>query len=58
MKGIKKFVKDESGAVMVMFTVVSDYLSTTALSSSGMFYYQKSRQQTALDSAALAAAKR
>lgn len=59
MKGIKKFVKDESGAVMVMFTVVLVIiLSTTALVvDAGMFYYQKSRQQTALDSAALAAAK-
>ncbi len=59
MKGLKWFVKDETGAVMVMFSVLLVIiLSMTALVvDAGIFYYQKSKLQTALDAAALAAAR-
>ncbi len=59
MKRIKNLAKDESGAIIVAFAIILVIImSMTALVvDAGIFYYQKSKLQTALDSAALAAAR-
>ena len=51
-----KFCKDESGAVMVIaaFALVTFLTVASLVTDLGLRYYQKSRLQNALDSAALA----